>query len=403
MKCRTCQSRNTYHFLSLGKHPHANYFLKESQLSQKEDKHPLDAYACLDCALIQVKNYVPSEFFRNYVYVPSASGVMVEHFSEFAKKLIKTYKPTKKDLIIDVGSNDGTFLSNFKDSGIRILGIEPARNLAEAAQKKGVATLSEYFKPEIAAKVRTQFGTAKIITATNTANNIDDLRGMMKGILSLLSNDGVFVIEIPHAQDLIKKNEFDTIYHEHLSEFSVMSVKKLYDPFGLHIANIDRLPIHGGSMRIYAERKKPKSSRVLNTWLAGEKRAGLFSKPAYDRFALAVKKNKEKMLKLLASIKKEGKSIAGYGAPAKGNTLLNYYGIGRETLDFLVDRNPLKHGLYSPGMHLKVYPVDQILKARPDYLLILAWNFKDEVIRQQNEFKKLGGKFIVPIPHPKII
>lgn len=405
MICRTCRSANTYMFLSLGLHPPANAFLTERQRKRPAAVFPLDVYACLDCGLIQVKNFIPAGFFRNYVYVPSASDLMIDHFSNLAKELVRRFKLTHGSLVVDIGSNDGTFLRNFRASEIRIVGIEPAANLARLARRHGVPTVNEYFSPKTATKVRRRHGPAAVIVATNTFNHIDDLHGFMHGVVALLDEQGAFVIEVPHALDLVEKNEFDTVYHEHLSQFSVKSIATIFAAFDMEIFDIASLPVHGGSMRIYGRRRTATTgvAEVADEWIAHEAAAGLHGKATYRAFGKRVRENKRKLWTILKAVKRAHRRIVGYGAPAKGNTLLNYYGIGRDTLEYLVDRSPLKHGLYSPGMHLPIRPVETILADRPEYLLLLAWNFADEIIQQQQQYRRLGGKFIIPIPEPRVV
>lgn len=391
--------------LPLGDHPPANGFLRGDQLGQAEARFPLNTHVCLSCGLIQVPDNVPANFFRNYVYVPSGATTMFTHFESFADKMVRQYTASSSDLIIDIGCNNGLFLGFCKDRGARVLGIDPADNLTELPAKRGIDIVGEYFGTKTGRSVAEKYPGAAIITTTNTLNHIDDLHDFMGGISLVLAQDGIFVAENPHALDLVEKNEFDTIYHEHVSEFTVKSLVDLYAFFDMEVFDIDPLPIHGGSMRVYAQRRGGKHpvAPIVAEWLARERAAQLFSKETYLAFAKRVGSIRTDLLELLADLRSKGKTIAGYGAPAKGNTLLNYYGIGPDTLPFLVDRNDLKHGLYSPGMHIPVVGPERILQTQPDYLLVLAWNFADEIIEQQGEYRRRGGKFILPIPTPTII
>jgi SAM-dependent methyltransferase len=403
-QCRACKSGRMHMFLPLGDHPPANAFLRRDQLDEPETMFALDTHACLDCGLIQVPDVIPPDFFRDYVYVPSASDTMHEHFASFAKVVRSDLARGADDLVVDVGSNDGLFLWKLKGLGGRGLGIDPAENLAKIARSRGVEVVTEYFTPARAAAVREQYGPARVITTTNTFNHIDDLHSFMAGVVALLADDGTFIVEVPHAGDLIEKNEFDTVYHEHVSEFSVKSLIDLFAFFDLDVVDVTRLPIHGGSMRVFGRRRAGSArSAAVGQWLASEERAGLLKAETYDAFAARVQTIRATLLEMLRALKADGRRIAGYGAPAKGNTLLNYYGIGPETLTYLADRNTLKQGLFSPGMHIPVVPAEQVLQDQPDYLLILAWNFGDEIMRQQDEYRRRGGKFILPIPEPVIV
>ena len=393
-----------YMFLPLGDHPPANAFLRPEQVDQPEAKFALDTHVCLSCGLIQVPNVIPPDFFRNYVYVPSASDTMHDHFAGLARLVRERLLAGGDGLVVDIGCNDGLFLSSLNRLGGRTLGIEPATNLTEVARSRGVEVVNEYFVPEIARQAAGQYSKAQVIVTTNTFNHIDDLHHFMAGIVELLDDSGTFVIEVPHAGDLVEKNEFDTVYHEHVSEFSVKSLVDLFAFFDMEVVDLERLPIHGGSMRVFGRRRgRGAPAPVIAEWLRAEARAGLFDERTYTAFSARVEEIRAKLLTMLRELKGQGRRLAGYGAPAKGNTLLNYYGIGPDTLMYLADRNPLKHGLLSPGMHIPVVPAERVMQDRPDYLLILAWNFADEIVRQQEEFRRQGGRFIVPIPTPRIL
>lgn len=403
--CRACRSNRMLLFLPLGPHPPANAFLSAANLEVAEAVFDLNTHVCLECGLIQVPNVIPPDFFRNYVYVPSASATMHDHFRALGETLGTRLAGNPTGLVVDIGSNDGLFLSQWVGHGGRGLGIEPARNLTEIARGRGVEVVNEYFTPELAASVRQQYGPAAVIVTTNTFNHIDDLHAFMRGVVTLLDTDGIFIVEVPHAGDLVSKNEFDTVYHEHVSEFSVKSLVDLFAVVGMTVVDIEELRIHGGSMRVFGRRTERGAtpSATVRDWLERERAQGLCETATYDAFRLRVHAIRTELLAILGRLKAEGARIAGYGAPAKGNTLLNYYGIGPETLTFLADRNPLKHGTYSPGMHIPIVPAERVIETQPDYLLILAWNFADEIMREQDEYRRRGGRFIVPIPEPRII
>ena len=403
--CRACKSDRMYCFLELGSQPPANQFLAREQLSDSEPSFPLNAYVCFDCALIQVADQIPSDFFRHYVYMPSVSPALHAHFAALAATLERRFAGAAAGRVVDIGCNDGLLLGFCAECGLATLGIEPAANLVEVARGRGLEVVNEYFSPGLAHAVRERYGPAGVIVTTNTLNHIDDLHAFVEGVTILLDPSGVLVIEAPHAVDLVVGNEFDTIYHEHLSEFSVKSLDDLLRFFSMEIFDIERLEIHGGSMRVYAQKTSAgrNVSPTVAAWRSRELEAKLFSLETYEAFRDRVRRIKDELLALLRDLKRQGKRLAGYGAPAKGNCLLNYYGIGPELLDFLADKNTLKQGLYSPGMHIPVVSPETILEAEPDYLLVLAWNFADEILAEQAEYRRRGGSFILPIPEPRIV
>jgi SAM-dependent methyltransferase len=400
--CRACLAPDPYLFLPMGDHPPANMFVRPEEVAKPQPAFPLNSQACLVCGLIQVADQIPADFFRHYLYVPSGAATMHTHFAELAKKLGSI---AGKELIIDIGCNDGLLLRACNTNGSKTLGIDPAANLAEIANSRGVKVHVAYFNPETAETVRKEHGPAKVIVTTNTFNHIGDLHDFMKGVAVLLSDDGTFVVEVPRAEDLIEKNEFDTIYHEHVSEFSLLSMAKLGEPFGFIVTDVDVLPVHGGSMRVYMRRKSAGASPtpIVKKLIDQEIGSGMQKQETYDQFAERIEKVRSDLLATLKDLKSQGKKIWGYGAPAKGNTLLNYFGIGPDLVEFLVDRNPLKQGLYSPGMKIPIRSADDIETEHPDILRVLAWNFFDEIKEQQAAFAKRGGKFLVPLPEPKLV
>lgn len=400
--CRACRSGNLLLYLPLGDHPPANAFLRQEQLHRPEAMYPLDTHVCLDCALIQVPDQLPADFFEDYVYVPSASDTMHRHFGALAKRFREGLVSAPGQRVVDIGCNDGLLLAACRDEGLETLGIDPAANIAELARAKGVEVFNEYFTAESAARVLERYGPAQVIVTTNTFNHIDDLHGFVRGVVTLLAPGGTFVIEVPQALTCVEHNEFDTVYHEHLSVFSVTSVAALGSFFGLQVVDVDELPIHGGSMRLYLRREGP-ASPVVADWLRREREAGLFERETYLRHAERVQRLRGDLTTMLRELKARGKRLAGYGAPAKGSTLLNYCGIGPDLLDFLADRNTLKQGRFSPGTRIPVVAPDAIGESRPDYLLILAWNFGEEIMEQQAAFRAGGGKFILPIPEPRVV
>ena len=390
-------------FLPLGSHPLANGFLREEDLGEAEAVFPLDVHACLDCGLIQVSDNIPAGFFRNYVYVPSASDAMHKHFGDMASSVASRFLTSPGALTVDIGCNDGLFLKSLSHLGARTLGVDPATNIIQMARQKGLEVINEYFNPEIAGRIRKDYGPATVILTTNTFHHIGDLDSFTEGVRLLLDDKGVFIIEVPHALELVEQNEFDGVYHEHVSQMTVKSLVDLFRRFDMEVFDIEKLEVHGGSMRVFVRKGSNGLSPSIRQWISREVEVGMFCASTYDAFRERVQKNKQMTMELLTALKRDGKTLVGYGASARGNTLLNYYGIGTDVLDYIVDRNSLKQGLYSPGMHIPVFGVEKIADDIPDYIFVIAWNFADEIMRQQAEFRSQGGKFILPIPQPAIV
>ncbi len=388
--------------LPMGDHPPANMFLRAEDRENPQPSFPLNTQACLDCGLIQVADQVPPDFFTDYLYVPSGAATMHTHFAELAQVVVDR---SQGGLIVDIGCNDGLMLSHANALGGKTLGVDPAANLAVIAAERGVRVHTDFFNPQTARDLRATEGAAKVITTTNTFNHIDDLHGFAEGVLELLDDDGVFIIEVPWGKAILETNEFDNVYHEHLSELSLLSIVRLGQAVGLDVVDVTKLPVHGGSMRVFMQPSNLgiEPAPIVASMLDEEKAAGMTRRESYEEFADRVHELKDSLIGLLSDIKASGKTVAGYGAPAKGNTLLNYFEIGPDVLDFLVDRNPLKQGLYSPGMMIPVLAPDAVNERQPDYLLVLAWNFFDEIREQMSEFEARGGKFIVPLPMPRVI
>jgi SAM-dependent methyltransferase len=403
--CRGCKSERLYLFLPLGDHPLANGFLRESQLAEPEARFPLDAHVCLTCGLIQVADQVPPGYFRHYVYIPSTSDQMRGHFAGFADDVSERFLRSPGDLTIDIGCNDGLFLSFLVEDGRRALGIDPATNIVELAREKGVEVVNEYFTPDLARQVRDEHGPAAVVVCTNTFHHIGDLDSFTLGVTLLLDEEGIFVVEVPHALELVEQNEFDGIYHEHVSQLTVRSFVDHLRRFGLEVFDLQPLDVHGGSMRVFARQSANGASTAggVQEWIERERERGLFAPETYDAFRGRVERISADLVERLRSLKADGNRIAGYGASARGNTLLNYDRIGPETLDYVADRNPLKHGLYTPGTHVPVVPVEHLLEEKPDYVLVIAWNFGEEIIRQLDGYRQSGGKFILPLPEPTIV
>lgn len=402
--CRACGSSNLLTFLQLGPTPVPNGFLKAYHRHKAEKFYPLDVCFCKDCGLVQLAHVVsPKVMFKNYVYIPSTSETMRTHFASLAGQVVKKTVAKKGDLVLDIGSNDGTLLKSFKSLGMNILGVDPAENLAKKANQEGVKTIPELFTKELTKKIKKDFGQAKIITATNVVAHVHDLHDFLEGIKVLLSDEGLFISEFPYLIDLIEKVEFDTIYQEHLSYFSITPFDRLLKKHNLNLIDIKRLPVHGGSVRVFVSKKNLPQSAQVRKLFKLEKEIGILSPQTYLKFRRKVDKVRHELVQLLWGLRLKNKQIVGYGASAKGNVLLNYCRIGPETLDYIVDSIPYKQGKFTPGMHIPIHPEAKLLEEQPDYTLLLAWNFADEIIKKQAEYHKKGGKFILAIPKLRIV
>jgi SAM-dependent methyltransferase len=402
--CRSCESPALANVLSLGTTPLADRLLTEAQLQEPELMVPLSVAFCEDCSLMQILETVSPEvlYCQDYPYYSSFSPALLEHSRRNALNLIETRALNESSLVVEVASNDGYLLKNFAEYGIPVLGIDPAEGPARVAQQAGIETLCTFFNHDLARQLASKGSRADVILANNVLAHVPDQNNLVQGMRELLKDEGVVVIEVPYVRDLIDHCEFDTIYHEHHCYFSVTSVQRLFERNGLYLNDVEHLPIHGGSLRLYAGRSRQRSPAV-HAYQAEEAAAGVDQLAYYRDFATRVDGIKHSLRRLLNDIKTEGKTIAAYGAAAKGSTMVNYAGIGANLVDFVVDRNVHKQGCYMPGVHIPIYAPERLLTEQPDYLLVLAWNFKDEIMRQQEEYRSRGGRFIIPIPHPEVV
>jgi SAM-dependent methyltransferase len=405
-RCRICKNKKLEKILDLGEMPLANAFLDKNQIGQKEVSYPLRMVWCESCGLLQIDEIVPPEIlFKNYIYVSGTSEALRKHFEGLATEVVINFKLSSESLIVDIGSNDGTLLKEFKKIDLKVIGVEPAVNIAKIAEESGVKTINDFFSEDVAKKIVKENGKADAITTTNTFAHIFDVDELLKGVSYLLKDEGIFVIQVPYLVDLLENVEFDTIYHEHLSYFAVRPLKRLFVERDFKIVDIERVKIHGGTIRVFVSKRKSRYNinENVNRLISLEIEKGLHEVTVYKEFAGGVEKLKEDLVSLLQRLKSENKKVIGYGAAAKGNTLLNYYHIGPELIDFIVDLSPMKQNKFTPGTHISIFSPERIYEAKPDYMLILAWNFANEIMKQQLKFKEMGGKFIIPLPEVKII
>jgi len=403
--CRSCGASELHLFLSLGDVPLADNLLRPEALQELEPRFPLDVAFCPRCCLVQILEEVPPQqlFVDNYLYFSSFSDHLLDHSRRHAERLVEDRGLGPDSLVVELASNDGYLLRNFRNRGVRVLGVDPAPAQAQAANDAGIPTVAEFFGTDLAKRLRDEHGPADVVIANNVMAHVPELNDFVGGIAALVADDALVTVENPYVRDLIIHGEFDTIYHEHFSYYSCTSVDTLVRRHGLYLNDVEYFPdLHGGTLRWHIAAREDVTPRASG-YLEDERAIGLTTPAYYDDFSRRVGGIRTELLDLLRGLRRDGARIAAYGAAAKGTTMLNYVGIDGDLVDFVVDRNTHKHGLLMPGVHLPVRPVEALLEEQPDFVLILAWNFANEIVRQQQAYVERGGRFILPVPHPRVI
>jgi hypothetical protein len=407
LPCRACGRSVRHTFVDLGMSPLCESYVSAAQLNDSEPFYPLHAYVCEHCFLVQLEEFVsPGDIFGEYAYFSSYADSWVEHARRYCEQMRTRFAIGGHSRVVEIASNDGYLLRHFVASGVPVLGVEPAANVAQVALANGIPTMVKFFGRATAAEVVRDFGKPDLLLGNNVLAHVPDLNDFVAGMKLLLAETGIITMEFPHLLELMHHNQFDTIYHEHFSYFSFTTVSEVFRRHGLTLFDVERLPTHGGSLRIYgrhaADDSKPVSTRALEL-LRLEEQCGLRSLATYAAFAEQVRETKRALLEFLILAKRERKRVVGYGAPGKGNTLLNYCGIGTDFLDFTVDRSPYKQGKYTPGTRIPILPPEELVRARPDYVLILPWNLKEEILATVARTPGLNARFLVPIPRVEFV
>jgi C-methyltransferase-like protein/putative zinc binding protein/methyltransferase family protein len=404
--CRFCDERLTHTVIDLGTSPPCESFVRPEQLFEGEVFYPLHVWICDRCFLVQLEEFVaPEAIFTEYAYFSSYSRTMVEHARQFAEAAVERFGLSTGSSVLEVASNDGYLLQHFLAREVPVLGVEPAANVARHAEERGVRTIVDFFGAETARRVVMDHSPQDLVIGNNVLAQVPDLNDFVAGLAIVLADDGVLTLEFPHLMRLIERNQFDTIYHEHFSYFSFTTARQILAAHGLDVFDVDEITTHGGSLRLYAQRAGASRSRtpVVDELMRREEELGYRTLEPYAAFRERVEETKRALLEFLIDAKRKGSSIAGYGAPGKGNTLLNYCGIRTDFLDYTVDLNPYKHGLFLPGTHIPIHSPDRLAETKPDYVLILPWNLRDEIIEQLAYVRNWGGAFVIPIPALEIV
>ena len=405
-KCGICNGTNLSVILNLGEQPPANSLIENIKLISQEIKFPLRLGLCNDCFFVQLLDIVDKEFmFNHYLYMTSASKPIVEHFKKYADEIYNNYLISKNEsTVLEIGSNDGSMLLEFKKLGAKVLGIEPAENIAKIANESGILTKNNFFSSTVAKEI-SKTENISVIVANNVVGHVEDLHDFMNGIKILIKENGIFIFEVPYLNDLIQKLEFDTIYHEHLSYFSLLPIINWVNQFGLEVFDIKKQSVHGGTIRVFITKKgNILQKNSVQEFLDEERQYGLDKILTYEKFAQNIIDLKLELIESIIKLKKEKKSLIGYGASAKGNVLLNYCNIDHTILDFIIDTTPLKQGKFTPGTHIPILPPNEMeTKGDGDLILLLAWNYEDAILEKEKIFRSKGGKFLIPIPKPRIL
>jgi SAM-dependent methyltransferase len=404
-QCRACGAGPLEQVLSLGWTPLANSLIAGEDLTKPELTFPLDLAFCSACTLVQITETVPPEkMFSDYLYFSSFSDTMLKHAEALAARIVSERSLSSESLVVEVASNDGYLLQYYQRAGVPVLGIEPARNVAEVAvEQKKIPTLVEFFGRELGERLRQEGRRADVVHSHNVFAHVPDVNGFTAGVARMLEDDGVWVIETPYARDLVEHCEFDTIYHEHLFYYSATALDRLFARHGLVMSDVEHIPMHGGSLRVYASREGTSRTEAVGALLAEEARIGMDGVAFYRAFGKRVEALRDSFRATVLGLKTDGKRIAAYGAAAKGTTLLTYMGLGSETIEFVADRSPHKQGRYMPGSHIPIVEPSRLLDAKPDYCVLLTWNFAKEILEQQSAYRAAGGRFIVPVPEVRIL